>query len=250
MVELRGELLENLKSRREAHVWHVEPESIVDPRRLAQYRSWLSTEEEARRRRFVFEKHRHTFLVSHALVRGVLSRYADVAPADWRFVAGDHGRPEIAADFLGGRLRFNLSHTQGMAVLAVVAEVDIGVDVEDADRRELSVDIAERYFAPQETADLFNLHERKRLSAFFDYWTLKESYIKARGMGLAIPLDRFAFRLSPDSPPTISFAAGFDDDPADWQFAQFRPSTRHRVAVAIRRGRQDDRPIVLRPILP
>ena len=120
----------------------------------------------------------------------------------------------------------------------------VGVDVEAVTRAVLE-DIPERHFAPDEVRDLRALPAAEQPRVFFDYWTLKEAYIKARGLGLALPLDQFAFALAAGSPPTIRFAAGFDDDPTRWQFWQAWPTPTHRLSLAIERDGAD-LPVTLR----
>ena len=102
-------------------------------------------------------------------------------------------------------VRFNLSHTDGLAVCAVVLKHDIGVDVEHRQRRVVSENIARRFFSPSEVREFESLPERMQQDRFFQYWTLKESYIKARGMGLSIPLEKFSFHLLKNKPIRISF---------------------------------------------
>lgn len=222
-------LLEN-----EIHLWYCFPETIRDPELLAEYRHLLSPGERQRLERFHFARHRHEFLVSHALVRTVLSRYAEAPPREWQFETGTHGKPEIAAPQGGPPLRFNLSHTQGLVACGVTLNRDLGVDVENIER-EVSVDLARRFFAPSEVAHLEGLPVAQQQGTFFQFWTLKESYIKARGLGLAIPLEDFAFQLVPGQPPGIAFAPSLVDEPADWQFFQPAcPSHRHQAAVAVR----------------
>jgi len=211
-------------------------EQVTEPRLLAAYQAMLDAGERERRLRFRFEKHRHQFLVSHALVRVTLSRYAPVAPEAWRFSTNTFGRPEIDVGTLP-RLRFNLSHTDGMAVCAVALDVDVGADVEDSERSGQTVEVADSFFSPSETATLRALPAERQRERFFEYWTLKESYIKARGAGLSLPLDQFAFHLEPGRPPRISFDPRMVDDPESWQFVQLRFSPRHPTAVAVRRAR-------------
>ncbi|MDY7231645.1 4'-phosphopantetheinyl transferase family protein [Hyalangium rubrum] len=218
----------------EVHVWITEPERITDPRLLEAYLALLDRAERERHQRFHFEKHRRQYLVSHALVRLCLSRYAAVPPEAWSFVTNDHGCPRIAGEG-SPRLRFNLSHTDGMAICAVTSEADVGVDVEDAMRPGETVGIADRFFAPAEVAALRGLPVEKQRERFFEYWTLKEAYIKARGMGLSLPLEHFAFELQAGQSPRISFDARLRDDPETWRFRQWRPSERHQAALAVRR---------------
>lgn len=167
-------------------------------------------------------------------MRTTLSRYSATPPEDWRFVLGEHGCPAIAPEQNPSELRFNLSHTTGLIVLAVTRGRDVGVDVEYEPRDSRTTKIADRFFAPPEVAALHRLPEREQRARFFTYWTLKESYIKARGMGLAIPLKRFWFDV--DTPGEISLdgAPELDDDPKSWAFARLRATPDHPVAVALR----------------
>lgn len=218
--------------------------------RLDRYLPLLSPDEHARMARFVFERDRHRFLLTRALVRTMLSRYASaVPPAAWQFTANIHGRPEILDRPAGvPDLRFNISHTDGLIACAVTIGREVGVDVEHAGRR-LTHDVAARFFAPAEVAHLQALPEDEQARVFFDYWTLKEAYIKARGFGLALPLGDFAFHLSPDRAPAITFEPSLPDDPATWQFEQGWPTPHHRLGLAIRRTGAD-LPVRIRTVVP
>jgi 4'-phosphopantetheinyl transferase len=179
----------------------------------------------------------------------MLSRYAHVPPAQWTFIENVHGRPEILDRPRGvPDLRFNISHTEGLIACAVTIGREVGVDVEHIGRR-LTHDVAGRFFAPSEVTELTRLPDEEQQRVFFDYWTLKEAYIKARGFGLALPLADFAFTLAPPSPPRIAFEPGLDDDPATWQFAQDWPTPQHRLAIAVRRD-GNDLPVRIRAVVP
>ncbi len=217
-------------------MWIVEPERIDDRSLLEAYWGLLDAQERERQRRFRFERHQRQYLVSHALVRLTLSRYAPVAPAAWGFQTNSYGRPEVQGEW-GRRLRFNLSHTDGMALVAVGLASELGADVEDAERSGDTVEIADHYFSASEVTALRALPRERQKERFFEYWTLKESYIKARGAGLSLPLDQFAFHLEPGQPPRISFDPRMRDVPEAWQFVQLRPSARHQAAVAVQRPR-------------
>jgi 4'-phosphopantetheinyl transferase len=230
------------------HVWLAVPERIADARLLERYRALLSEDERERAGRFRFEEHRHQFHVAHALVRTSLSRYAAVEPQAWRFAAGERGRPEIAAPSGVPPLRFNLSHTGGLVACAVALAREVGIDVEDTTRRADVDAIAKRYFAPSEQRELARPGAGR--DRFFEIWTLKESYLKARGIGIAAALEKISFPLEPDAQLRIRFDPGFDDDPASWQFALHRPSARHVLAVAVRRRAEPDLSIALRECVP
>ncbi len=223
----------------EVHVWWCCPDRIRDPHLLERQFATLSEDERQRQRRFVFERDRHQFLVSHAFVRNVLSRYAPVAAASWQFETNSHGRPYIVQPASELDLRFNLSHTEGATVVAVARSLEIGVDVENVRRGGSLLEIADRFFSPYEVAQLAHDPE-----LFFDFWTLKEAYIKGRGLGLSIPLDGFSFDLADRQKPAISFHEGCPDDPAAWQFVLRRAGPDHRWALAV--PLQRDRPMILK----
>ncbi|MBL9083382.1 MAG: 4'-phosphopantetheinyl transferase superfamily protein [Planctomycetales bacterium] len=201
----------------------------------------LDTEELARRNRFVFERDRRSFAVSHVLLRRVLSRYAPLAPAEWRFDFNTWGKPRIANPNLERAVYFNLSHTRGAALVGVSYDSEIGVDIEQTERDASCVELADRYFSPTEVRALRELpSSSQQRERFFELWTLKESYIKARGMGLAIPLDQFSFSFPPgdtssaEVTPRISFSPTLGDSPDVWQFIQRPIGASFRAAAAVR----------------
>ena len=108
---------------------------------------------------------------------------------------------------------------------------DVGVDVENRDRRVQARRLIERFFAPEEAAELGKLPSAELCERFFLTWTLKEAYIKALGRGLAQPLDSFAFRLAGERPLSIDFSAAHPQDPRKWRFAVVEPRPRSVAAV-------------------
>ena len=219
----------------EIHLWFVLSDELDDPALLRSYSALMNDEERARYERIIVAHAKHQHLVTRALVRTTLSRYAAVDPAAWVFDTNEYGRPGIVPP-AGERypVQFNLSHTDGLIVCGVVLSRELGVDVEDTSRCRETVAIADRFFSAREVRDLHALPPGRQRDRFFDYWTLKESYIKARGMGLAIPLGKFSF--SPDRRPiALETAPSLGDDAATWQFELFSPTHRHRAAVAVRR---------------
>ena len=231
------------------HIDLVETANAAALSKLDSYKELLSQDERQRMTRFVFDRDRRAFVITRAHVRTMLSKYAAVAPADWRFIENAHGRPEIFDRPEGAPdLRFNISHTDGLIACAVTIGREVGVDVEHIGRQ-LTHDIAGRFFAPHEVDDLRRLPLEDQRRVFFDYWTLKEAYIKARGFGLALPLADFAFKLMPPGPPAITFEPSLGDDPATWQFMQDWPTPEHRLGLAVRRDGAD-LPVRLRFVTP
>lgn len=214
-------------------VWLTFPDTINDPALLAAYAQLLNAEEQQRWQRFHFAKHRKQYLVSHALVRTMLSRFAPQAAEAWRFITNDYGRPEIVPEENPNKLHFNLSHTDGLIACAVSQGRELGVDVEDMARNSQTVEIADRFFATQECHDLRALPVAQQHARFFDYWTLKESYIKARGMGLSLPLEQFSFHINDAASIGISFGPKITDRPERWHFWQWQVGPQHKLALCV-----------------
>lgn len=234
----------------EVHLWVAFTEEIHEPDLIEAYMGLLTAEEASRRQRFHFPRHRHRYLVTRALLRTTLSRYADIDPEEWRFSKNAYGRPEIQGPGELSRLRFNLSHTDGVVVCGIARDHDIGVDIEYINKNTGTVDIANRYFAPMEADDLKSLPVEKQKKRFFQYWTLKESYIKARGMGLSLPLEKFGFRMHPHDKLDICFSENFDDAPERWQFWLIELMPPYPLAVSLRRGDARDYHLVFKRVIP
>ena len=206
------------------------PADSVWPERSAALLAVLSDDERVKLRRFRFERDRRMYLVAHALLRNTLSCYADVPPEAWQFRPGSHGRPEISAP--ATQLRFSLSHTAGLAACAVILERDIGVDVEDRSRP-VAADVAERFFSERERRDLRRASIDHRDGKFLEYWTLKEAYAKARGLGLSLPLEQFSVYPERGGQWRIAFEPPLNDDPARWWLWSSRVGNNHQAALAI-----------------
>ena len=222
-------------------------ESVGTDRAHEACRMPLSLDERHRAGRFVQERHQRLYMLAHGLLRYALSNAEPtVAPADWCFAAGPHGRPFVAAPEIARPVYFSLSHTEG-CVACVISRVEpVGVDVERMEARDSLLKTAEYTFAPDEIAALRELSPDELFERFFDYWTLKEAYLKATGKGLHLPLDQFAIALS-DSGIAISFTGEIDDDPRRWHFTRRPPSTQHRLAIADGSGTPGGLPVVMRP---
>jgi 4'-phosphopantetheinyl transferase len=183
--------------------------------------------------RFASDRRRREYAFAHGLVRAALSRLApQVAPAAWRFEKTRHGRPFISAPQSAEHLHFSLSHTDGFVACAVSPCERVGIDVEAIDRLVSHLEIARTFFSPAEHADLISLPPAQQRDRFFDLWTLKEAYAKARGLGLQLPLDEFSIHVAPGGKRGVTFSRDLSDDPESWCFSQFSPSPRHRLAVA------------------
>jgi 4'-phosphopantetheinyl transferase len=217
-------------------LWYYFHKSIDDSALLAAHESLMTPEECARYRSFYSEHDRKLFLATRALVRVVLSRYAEVAPGEWRFAAGRYGKPYIAHPTVTPPIYFNLSNTDGLAVCAVsTAHESIGIDVERMDREIEILELADRYFSQPEAQALRALPASERQRHFVSIWTLKESYIKARGLGLSQTLNQFSFLLEHEK-ISVTFGPGMSEDAARWRFGLLEFPPNYMVAVGADTG--------------
>jgi 4'-phosphopantetheinyl transferase len=217
----------------EVHLWVAYADEWGEPALTASARGVLESRETARAERFRSPQPRQLFLLSRILLRTTLSRYAKTVPGTWRFVVNDHGKPRIAPESGPTAPEFNLAHTAGIAVLAVAAGRDVGVDVENRSRRARVRQLIDRFFAPEEAAEMGKLPAADLHDRFFLTWTLKEAYIKALGRGLAQPLDSFAFQLTGERPLQIDFCAAPPQDPHKWRFVVVEPRPDVIAAVCV-----------------
>jgi 4'-phosphopantetheinyl transferase len=235
----------------EVHLWICMPAEIGDLSLLSAYPTVLDDGELSRMRRFHFEKDKHSFLVSHTMVRTVLSEYSSVEPPEWGFEHNDYGKPEIIEEQNPLRLRFNLSHTDGSTVCAVTQKTSVGADVETRLKPHRFTNIAYRYFSEQEIADLTKHPLSIQEKRFLDYWTLKEAYIKAQGNGLSMPLDSFSFLFSDQRTLSITFHADHQPGPKPWHFWLTDNGRHHVIAVCKQKASVQEQPkMVIRQIIP
>lgn len=215
----------------EIDIWLVENDQLIDQSMLNDYLGLLNPDELKRLDRFVFPKHKKQFLISRALVRTVLGQYLEQSPESIVFARNAYGKPRIASFERSLPISFNLSHTNGLSVLAVSLNDELGVDTEYLTRKVDILNLAKRYFSEQEYAGLAALDVKDFDKRFLELWTLKEAYIKACGMGLAIPLKDFSFSFN-DEKISINFSADRDDSPEHWQFWQFEFKSTFQLALA------------------
>jgi 4'-phosphopantetheinyl transferase len=216
-----------------ASVAYARPEIFLTAFSREELLEWLGAEERVRHARFRFEADRDIYLVAHALTRRMLGRLIGVPSDTLEFAAGEHGRPEIVGPDAARGFRFNLSHTHGLVACAVTRAVDIGVDVEYAERRVDILGVARQVFSPVEVAGLAALSGAAQRERFFELWTLKEAYIKAIGKGLSAPLRSITFDPTQPDPVPVTFGPDVADDHTRWCLRRFRVGSEHRLALAL-----------------
>jgi 4'-phosphopantetheinyl transferase len=223
-------------------------DTVDTPQAYAACAVTLSPAEKQRAECFVFERHRRQYVFAHGLLRFALSSLAPaVGPSEWHFMADHYGRPFIAAPASARLLYFSLSHTEGCVACIVSGCEAVGVDVEKVTARQSLFEIANSNFAAEEIDALRASHPDNVVDRFFDTWTLKEAYLKARGTGINLPLDRFSILIFPDREIGIRFAPEISDDAARWHFTRRPPSATHKLAIADGSGLAGGLPIVVQP---
>ncbi|HYO62505.1 MAG TPA: 4'-phosphopantetheinyl transferase superfamily protein [Pyrinomonadaceae bacterium] len=216
--------------RDEVHVWRAP----LDAREAdaTAWRELLAPEERARADRFHFPKDRLHFTVARGLLRRLVGLYTGLAPALLRFTYNDYGKPSLdmgAAD----DLRFNVSHSKGLALYAFARGREVGVDVEFLKAEFGGEGIAARFFSPAEVAALRALPEADQTRAFFDCWTRKEAYIKAQGQGLSLPLDGFDVSLAPGEGCALLATRHDPAQAARWSLRALAPAPSYAAALAV-----------------
>jgi 4'-phosphopantetheinyl transferase len=203
------------------HVWRAWLDvEAAERKRLSEF---LTDDETARANRFVFPHDHDHFLVARGRLRELLGRYLNCSPRNLKFTAAKYGKlslPEYP------HLRFNVSHSHGLALYGFTLDRELGIDVEKIRPEFTGEDIAARYFSMSEQNELKKIPEEFRPLAFFLCWTRKEAYVKAHGDGLQIPLDSFDVSLTPGQPATLHSA-----DDQRWSLQSFLPAANFAAAV-------------------
>lgn len=190
----------------------------------------LNTEELERANRFVFEKDRHHFVAARGILRHILARYVGVDPAEIKLTATSNGKLRLSDS---PDLRFNLSHSQGLALYAFSLKRELGLDVEriHKDLSPETVGIVRSYFSEAEKTQFFALAPDLRPFAFYLSWTRKEAYLKARGEGLQRNLGSFDVSVNPEGKPEL-----ISEDASRWELMSFFPG-RDFVATLVMEGK-------------
>ena len=216
------------------HLWWATDRGLSTNRLKELYFDWLTDEEKDRYGRYMFQKDADLYLLTRALCRKVLSQYVDVSPAKWRFQSNQYGKPAIEEPQEARTLEFNLTNTPGFVACMVSDRYPVGVDAESIDRKSTTLDIAKRFFSKQEFEEL-QTHPASALTArFFHYWTLKEAYIKVRGMGMSIPLADFSMVEDKDQNIQVVHHTSGEHTKYNWYFEQCMLAENYLVGMSVR----------------
>lgn len=186
----------------QVHVWRVQLD--LSEAGMSEMAKFLSVHEKEKAGRFYFSRDRKHYIATHGALRKVLSLYVKEQPALLKFFTNTYGKPHL--EQIAGMMpvpQFNISHSHDMALFAIVKEGMVGVDVERINSDFASMEIAQRFFSPSEVNALRSLHGNEQINGFFNCWTRKEAYIKAKGLGLSLPLNQFDVELVPGKTPRL-----------------------------------------------
>jgi len=207
---------------------------------LARLERLLSPDERARADRLLDRQLSARFVAGRGFLRETLAEFLGVQPADLRFAAGEHGKPRLIAEAGSASLRFNLSHADDRAILAVASDREVGIDLERV-RDDLPFrEMAQRFYSTRERTELFSLPEDRQLAAFFRCWTRKEAYLKGCGSGFSQQSDSFDMSLLPGHPPELIAHQAAPGAASRWRIVDIPVPAGYCAALAV----EGDVPVV------
>jgi len=233
----------------EAHIWLMSCDGLGgEP--LEACLGVLDTEERGRLNRLRRAGDRCSFVAAHALVRIALSHYSGVHPTAWAFQRNAYGKPAVAMPASAGSLRFNISHTRGLAACIIASGREVGVDVEACEADADLAGVAEQSLAEPERDAWLRLPPALRRDRFYEYWTLKEACLKALGTGLSESLQSVAFQIDPPGAVHLLPESRGVGPIERWRFHLATPTPGHKLAAAVRLTRSGSFRFVSRWISP
>ena len=215
----------------DVHIWHTSLEQSGEA--VHALKAILSEEELKRAERFHFDQHRRHFIAGRGILRQLLSLYSGIEPGQLQLEYTRNGKPFLPGMEDESGIRFNLSHSGGMAVYAFTRGREVGIDIEhqrpidDIDR------IAERNFSAKEYTTFGTLPEGERLEAFYLCWTRKEAFIKAIGEGISFPLQQFDVTLIPGEPAQLLSVNGSSEKARCWSMHNLTIAEGYAAALVI-----------------
>ena len=215
----------------EVHVWRA---SMEQPEATIQnLRQILAADELVKAGRFHFEKDRKSFIVAHGLLRTLLGCYLHMHADRVRFCVNNYGKPSLDPSVHEQPLSFNMSHSHKLALYAFTFQRQVGIDVEYM-RAEVDFEgVARHSFSPVEQGVLHTLPIEARKQVFYNCWTRKEAYIKARGMGLSLPLDLFDVSMRSGEPAALLTSREDARETGRWRFEELMPGDGYAGALVV-----------------
>lgn len=212
------------------HVWRVPLDD--SPERASRFRLHLSDDERGRADRCRTPHPQYQFVITRSILRILLSRYLGILPTQIHFETQPQGKL-ILVKPSSFPIQFNVSHTRGMALIALTLQHAVGIDVERIDRAIQDRDIAERYFSTRESEHLASLPAPERPLQFFSYWTCKEAYLKMQGRGIAEGLAHCEMTFDSEQSEVRLLSLGQQHPEEDCLLYRMTVGSEHVGAVAI-----------------
>ena len=210
------------------HVWQVNFSKQLD--NISFFLNLLSDNEKEKASKFCFKKDQNQFIISRGALRILSAAYLDMNAKEIEFKYGEYGKPEF--DF-NSDLKFNVSHSGNLGTIGFVKNFDIGIDVEKIKNDFDVLEIVSNYFSELEIETLKKLPKEMHTEYFYRCWTRKESFIKAKSLGLTFPLDSFSVCINSDKKTELLETKWDDTEKHKWKLFTFSPQLNYIGAVSI-----------------
>lgn len=215
----------------EVHTWRLYHDQVNYP--INNLKNLLAPDELKRSQKFRFTEHQNRFIISWALLRLILEIYLKTKASLIHFQYNPYGKPFLSNKSKGECIKFNMSHSGNISLYAVTRNREIGIDVEFIKSDIDELEIAKHFFSPHEIGELLQVPSQLRKKAFFDCWTRKEAFIKARGEGLSIPLDSFDVSLAPGQPARLMSTRSDKSEISKWFLKELYPGPGYAGALVV-----------------
>lgn len=215
----------------DVHVWSALLDVQDDVLQVLQ--QTLDANEQLRAERFYFELDRARFIASHGLLRTILGSYMHIEPGKLQFSYNSQGKPLLAEPFQGKTLEFNMSHSHEFALFAVTFNRKVGVDLEHIYSFAETDSLANHILSKREKTAWLKYSMNERLDTLFRYWTCKEAYVKATGLGLALPLEKIHISLMPGSEARLISINRSTREASHWSLQELNPFPGFAAALVV-----------------
>ncbi|GGD05300.1 phosphopantetheine-protein transferase [Hyunsoonleella pacifica] len=206
----------------------IKKESII--KHIKYFNKLLSEDEKLKVSKFKFKKDKTTSIIARGSLRVLLSKYLNYPATDFSFSYGVYGKPLLLDN---QSIKFNISHSGEIIVIAFCNLYDIGVDIEYVEKGFNVLDIVNNYFSNAEIQALHNLPESEHIEAFYRGWTRKEAFIKAKAKGLSFPLASFSVSIDSDKTTDLYETIWDKKEKELWDIIPFKTATHYKAALAV-----------------
>lgn len=212
----------------QTHLWYIKFNKQLN--NVPFFTSILSDDEKEKASKFRFKKDQNQFILSRGALRVLSANYLNIDAKNIVFKYGKYGKPEF--DF-NSDLKFNVSHSGNFGIIGFVKNFDIGIDIEKIKNDFDVLDIASNYFSELEIETIKKLPKEKHVEYFYRCWTRKESFIKAKSLGLTFPLDSFSVCINSNKKTELLETKWDNTEKHTWKLFAFSPHQNYIGAISI-----------------